>query len=174
MRVCGFVCVCVSIPPPVFDNRSCRHLFARPRRQPDRRPPHIYLHMYTHTLYLAFVYICIYTPTGIVPSSPPTIDNRKVPSSFPNPVAELECVTAVQTTAGGLTTGLGAAVWECFFSHPLSPPLCILQQILSTLASLDLGGNRIDSNAAGRLALLVGRYATYDDNYLFECLCFIT
>jgi len=29
------------------------------------------------------------------------------------------CDTAVETTAGGLTTGWWAAMWECFSSHPL-------------------------------------------------------
>ena len=31
------------------------------------------------------------------------------------------CDTAVETTAGGLTTGWWAVVWECFSSHPLAP-----------------------------------------------------
>jgi len=49
-----------------------------------------------------------------------SIDCRIVPGSFPNPVAELGvCDTAVETTAGGLTTGWWAVVWECFSSHPL-------------------------------------------------------
>jgi len=29
------------------------------------------------------------------------------------------CDTAVETTAGGLTRGWWAVVWECFASHPL-------------------------------------------------------
>ena len=30
------------------------------------------------------------------------------------------CDTALETTAGGLTTGWWAVVWECFSSHPLT------------------------------------------------------
>jgi len=29
------------------------------------------------------------------------------------------CDSAVETTAGGLTTGWWAVLWECFSSHPL-------------------------------------------------------
>jgi len=33
--------------------------------------------------------------------------------------------TAVETTAGGLTTGWWAAMWECFSSHPVWYLCCV-------------------------------------------------
>jgi len=47
---------------------------------------------------------------GVYGSARAYRDYRMLPSSFPNPVAELECDTAVETTAGGLTTEWWAVV----------------------------------------------------------------